>query len=293
MLSVKTAQNILPSIPTQESKSDDVPAKKGDYIFKTGAGEIIRLKALNTLLNRDTCDLLDRFRLEGKTILEVGCGLGIISAELAKRVGKEGKVAAIDNSDNLLNFAREHGKEQGVSNVDYLNVDIYDIDTQTFSQKFDVLYGRYIIVNLSNPVQAIEHLLGLLKEGGTIILEEAILNQGFCYPPNEAYKKWQKILDVGLWKNQKDPTIGLQLHSIFERKNIKVIEQRMIQPLLNTPEKKSLVTQSLSNSKENTPDAPEEFVQLISELRKLENEDCIIGSAPTMQIVGQLPNFGH
>ena len=275
------------SAVTSASTSPQVN-KKDNYYFQSGDGEIVRLKVLNKILREDTLSLLSKVDLKDKVVLEVGCGLGIISSELAMRVGDKGKVCAIDNSEHLLNFAREHAENQGLLNVEFRNMNIYDIDICSFPQKFDVLYGRYIIVNLSNPTEVLDRLLGMLKEGGTIILEEGILNEGFCYPPNAAYQAWRDKVNPCFWKDDKDPTIGLQLHSIFTRKNIKILEEKRIQPLLTTPETRGLVTQSLTNSRELNSGVTVELAELIAGLQELEGQDCVIGSAPTMQIVGKL-----
>lgn len=261
--------------------------RKDNYFYKIDANEVERLKILNNLLNKDTCTLLDGVSLkEGNIVLELGCGLSIISVELAKRVGPQGRVIAIDDSNTLLNHASKYIKEQGISNIQHQKLNIYEIDAQTFSQKFDVIYGRFIIMNLSNPITELERLLGLLKKGGTIILEEAIISHSFCYPSHPVFTQWQAALKSNFKKDQKDADFGLQLPSLFRRNGIRISEQKIVQVILNSPEERSLISRVFLHSKENLGTLPE-FSHLVTELQNLEKQDYIIALGPTFQIVGR------
>jgi SAM-dependent methyltransferase len=260
---------------------------KDNYFYKIDASEMERLKILNHLLNKDTLELLDSAPLKlGNTILELGCGLGIISVELARRVGSKGEVIAVDYGDLLLGYATQYAKAQGISNVLYKKLNIYDIDAQTFGKKFDVIYGRYIVMNLSNPEEELKRLLGLLNKGGTIILEEGIISHSFCYPEHPAFAQWQDALKSSFKKDKKDSDFGLQLPLLFKKNGLQIYLQRVRQPLLHSPEERSLISRVFLNSKDALSACPK-FSHIVTELKNLEKQENVIGLGTTFQIIGK------
>jgi SAM-dependent methyltransferase len=99
----------------------------------------------------------------GEQILDVGCGCGTTSVELARRVGASGHVTAIDISRPMLDVARRGAKEAQVTNVTFL-----EVDAQTYpfrAGSFDALFSRFGIMFFSDSVAAFRNLLAALKPG--------------------------------------------------------------------------------------------------------------------------------
>ena len=64
--------------------------KKNTYCPKTGLEGSERLLILNETYNPSTFDLISEWAKPGMRVLELGCGLGLISNHLAECVGNEG-----------------------------------------------------------------------------------------------------------------------------------------------------------------------------------------------------------
>ena len=65
----------------------------------------------------------------GEQVLDIGCGCGQTSLELAQRVGPTGQVLGVDISEPMLEVARRRGGEAGMANVSFLAA---DAQTQAF-----------------------------------------------------------------------------------------------------------------------------------------------------------------
>lgn len=102
--------------------------------------------------------------LEGKTVLDLGCGPGFFPCAL----GAEGaKVYGIDTSDNMLACARVNAEKHGVDAV-MLHM---DAESLSFPEAtFDLVVTRNVTWTLPNPVAAYRECLKVLKPGGKLLV---------------------------------------------------------------------------------------------------------------------------
>ena len=100
---------------------------------------------------------------EGMLILDVGCGTGAISKDIANIVGESGKVIGIDNTEKFI----ESGKitYQNIKNLELLHTDIFDYEP---NQKFDLIVSARVLQWLNNPKDALIKMKSLLKPKGQI-----------------------------------------------------------------------------------------------------------------------------
>ena len=125
--------------------------------------------ALSDLINAQIEPLghvaMERLALkEGEQVLDVGCGCGHTSRDLAQRVGVSGRVLGVDVSDVMLADARE--RSGGMDQLDFLSA---DAQTHVFAKGvFDVLFSRFGVMFFSEPQAAFSNLLTALKPGGRL-----------------------------------------------------------------------------------------------------------------------------
>ena len=98
---------------------------------------------------------------EGMQVLDVGCGTGAISKGIASRVGKNGRVTGIDNTDTFIKSGSE--KFATVSNLNLIHADLFDFRPD---QKFDLIVSARTLQWLSNPKDAILKMKSWLKPDG-------------------------------------------------------------------------------------------------------------------------------
>lgn len=106
---------------------------------------------------------LIRLLKNGMSVLDVGCGSGSITANIAERVGTSGKVVGIDFSEHLIELARKNH-----AHLSNLSFEVANINTYTSNEKFDLVIAARTLQWVNNPEEVIRQMVGLLKPGGTI-----------------------------------------------------------------------------------------------------------------------------
>jgi 2-polyprenyl-6-hydroxyphenyl methylase / 3-demethylubiquinone-9 3-methyltransferase len=102
--------------------------------------------------------------LVGLTLLDVGCGAGIVSEPLS-RLGA--KITAIDASERNILVAKQHAKQSGVD-VNYQN--LLPEDIASTGQIFDIVISLEVIEHVANPDVFLNILASLVKPGGVLVI---------------------------------------------------------------------------------------------------------------------------
>jgi ubiquinone/menaquinone biosynthesis C-methylase UbiE len=101
----------------------------------------------------------------GERVLDVGCGCGQTSLQLAERVGAKGSVLGIDISAVMLERAHERAMEGGHTNLEFRNA---DAQTEPFAANFDRLFSRFGVMFFAEPEKAFANLFSALRPGGRL-----------------------------------------------------------------------------------------------------------------------------
>jgi SAM-dependent methyltransferase len=112
---------------------------------------------------------IDRAKVSpGERVLDVGCGCGQTTLEIARRVGSRGEVLGIDLSAPMLERARERARAAGIAQARFLCA---DAQTHAFEPaRHDLLFSRFGVMFFQDPVAAFRNLRGALAPGGRLAL---------------------------------------------------------------------------------------------------------------------------
>jgi SAM-dependent methyltransferase len=145
--------------------------EQGGYIFghASEADELGRLELLESVFDEKTRHWL---RTAGahtaRRCLEVGAGAGSVAQWLAAEVGPSGQVAAIDPDTRFL---------RGLApNVEVVEGHLGS--TPVPLEAFDLAHARYVLIHNANARGVLEALLGALKPGAAVLLEEPDFSAG-------------------------------------------------------------------------------------------------------------------
>jgi len=103
----------------------------------------------------------------GHKVLDIATGTGMVALAVAQAVGNEGRVEAIDLSENMINQARENLKRSGLRNIDFSVMDGEQLEFE--SNYFDVITCSYGLFFMPDMQGALKSWLRVLKPGGKII----------------------------------------------------------------------------------------------------------------------------
>ena len=110
---------------------------------------------------------MDRLELlPGRKVVDLGCGTGRTTLELASRVGPGGEAVGVDISAEMLARGRERAARLGIGNVEFVHADIqvYDLG----ESRFDAAYSRFGVMFFSDPVTAFANVGRALRPGGVL-----------------------------------------------------------------------------------------------------------------------------
>jgi ubiquinone/menaquinone biosynthesis C-methylase UbiE len=99
----------------------------------------------------------------GLRVLDVGCGTGAISKDIAAQVGDTGHVTGIDNTEYFIQSGKETYAD--VKNLDLIYTDLFAYEPE---EKFDLIVAARVLQWLNNPVEALKKMYSLLKPGGMV-----------------------------------------------------------------------------------------------------------------------------
>jgi SAM-dependent methyltransferase len=101
----------------------------------------------------------------GDRLLDVGCGFGDTTQQLAALVGPEGEAVGVDVAEPFIAASIEEAREAGVENIDFL---AGDVQVMELPGTFDYAFSRMGVMFFANPVQAWRNIRSALRPGGRV-----------------------------------------------------------------------------------------------------------------------------
>jgi SAM-dependent methyltransferase len=112
-------------------------------------------------------EAMDRASVQpGERVLDVGCGCGQTSLELAARVGAGGMVLGLDISGPMLAEAERTREEAGHQHLSFVQADAQTHDLE--AEAFDLVFSRFGVMFFDDPVAAFSNLFSALRPGGRL-----------------------------------------------------------------------------------------------------------------------------
>ena len=113
----------------------------------------------------------DAFRTDppppGARCLDVGCGFGDTTLQLAEIVGTDGSAHGVDSAPSFIADARAAAEEAGAETVSF---SVEDVQVATWDAEYDYAFARMGTMFFANPVQAMRAIRAALKPGGKLCM---------------------------------------------------------------------------------------------------------------------------
>ncbi len=254
-----------------------------EYILSTGDDDYQRLKLLSRMYNPGALAFMQKAGLRpGMKVLEIGCGTGHMAVELARVVGKDGIVFAVDKSLDQLKVAKKTAEEAGVNNIEFAQFDL-ESDLPRYQNQFDFIYGRWVIEFTQNASERVfAELFQTLKSGGILTYESVDMNDTgvFTYPDLTMTHTYSKIGYKLFSSNNMPLDFIKRTYFLLKELGAKNITMGPNQAILRTSEEKSVMRLGFVTAEKvlrGKVFSDAEFDQLIADYTALELSDNIVG----------------
>ncbi len=144
----------------------------------------------------------------GLRLLDVGCGPGTVTIDLAGRVAP-GEVVGIDASSAVVEIARKAAADAGALNVTFDVADAYELPFADDS--FDVVHAHQVLQHLTDPVAALREMRRVTRPGGIVAVRDADYSGMTWYPPSEGLDEWSALYHEVTQANGAEADAGRRL----------------------------------------------------------------------------------
>jgi SAM-dependent methyltransferase len=128
---------------------------------------------------------------EGMRLLDVGCGPGTLTVDLANRLGPTGAVVGVDLPAAVVHEATAHATAEGVGNVTFYAGDFRALDLA--ERSFDVVHAHQVLQHLRDPVGALAAMSRLARPGGNIAARDSDYPAFLWTPDDPRLDRWREV----------------------------------------------------------------------------------------------------
>ncbi|MGV9709101.1 methyltransferase domain-containing protein [Gordonia sp. NPDC003424] len=169
------------------------------------AGVVVRSHAARTAAN-SAAYLLPLLQ-PGLDLLDVGCGPGSITIDLAAAVAP-GRVRGVEITEAPLAAARAGADERGVA-VEFAVDDAYGLSDA--DDTYDVTHAHQVLQHLSDPVAALREMRRVTRPGGVVAVRDADYAAFTWWPEDPRLDRWLEVYRAVAHGNAAEPDAGRRL----------------------------------------------------------------------------------
>ena len=146
----------------------------------------------------------------GMRLLDVGCGPGSVTLDLARLVCP-GQVVGCDNAPDALDAARAAAVQRGDAETRFVVGDALDLPFDDGS--FDVVHAHQVLHHVNDPVQALREMARVARVGGWVAAREADYGAMVWFPDLAGLREWRDLYQVVARANGAEPDAGRRMRS--------------------------------------------------------------------------------
>lgn len=159
---------------------------------------------------QNSCAYLLPHLAPGMRVLDVGCGPGSITLDLAEVVAP-GEVTGVENVDAPLAVARDSAAQRGDTTTRFEIADALDLHFA--DDTFDVVHTHQVLQHVPDPVRMLCEMRRVCRPGGIVAAREADYAAMAWYPAGEGLDQWRDLYSRIARSNGGEPDAGRHLRA--------------------------------------------------------------------------------
>ena len=200
----------------------------GAYVIRGGVEGRERLRLLSAVMGPSTRALLAEVGIAaGAACLDLGCGGGDVTLELARALGPGGRVLGVDLDEIMVDMARREAEKHRLSNVAF---EVRDVVSWEPDEQFDVVYARFLLSHLSDPGTLIRAVHRYTRPHGVVIVEDIDFRGHFAEPGCRALQQFVELYTKSVEARGADPNIGPRLPGLLRTAGFGNVQMRLVHP---------------------------------------------------------------
>lgn len=182
-----------------------------DYVLGTHDAEIARLGLQHRVWRPRVLDAWRRAGFTpGQTLVDLGCGPGWATLDLAELAGPDGRVIAVDRSRRFLDHLAAAARARGLANIETLEMDLDESPLPSLAA--DGIWSRWFYAFLRAPRRLLASAAQALRAGGVMVMHEYVDYRAWRLSPrSEEFEAFVGEVIAAWREDGGEPDIGLDL----------------------------------------------------------------------------------
>jgi SAM-dependent methyltransferase len=153
-----------------------------DYLLGSHDEELSRLGFQHRIWAQQAHSLWENAGFAyGDTILDLGCGPGFTTMDLAHLVGPNGKILAVDASEKFLKHLDEFARAHGLTNIEIIKSDVHEL--MLGESTVDGAYARWLMGFLKDPKSVVAMVAHAMRPGSAFAVTDYFNYRAFTFAP--------------------------------------------------------------------------------------------------------------
>jgi ubiquinone/menaquinone biosynthesis C-methylase UbiE len=182
-----------------------------EYVLGTHDEEVARLGLQHRVWRAQAHAAWQRAGFtEGQQVLDVGCGPGFASLDLARLVGPGGRVTAVDRSRRFLSVLSQAVRSEGLDQIAVVESNLDGAPVP--GGAFDGAWARWVFAFVNRPRALLSQIADRLRPGGAIAIHEYFDYASWrTAPPSDELNEFVRAVMDSWRRSGGEPDIALQL----------------------------------------------------------------------------------
>ena len=201
-----------------------------EYVLGTGQDELARLALQNRLWSDVAVKAWRRAKLQmGQRALDVGCGPGYASLDMANIVSPSGAVVGVDESQAFVNDANAMARARGTTHFEARAGDVQRLtDHVGADEPFDFAYARWVLCFVPDPEAVVAGIAAALRPGGRLAVHDYFNYDTMTMAPRRRSHDLAVEATSRAWRAAGgDPDVGQRLPAMFEAHGLHLDDVRV------------------------------------------------------------------